>query len=226
MSTNDGVKSGVGATSEHYDDDYYAWQSRIGALSGELNSEKFSKYIKKSDRILDFGCGGGFLLEALDAASKVGVEINPAARKAANARGIETVPTIDEIPNESIDVVVSNHAIEHVESPMAIARSMRDKLKPNGLAVIVVPCERYDTEYYAGNIDMHLYTWSPVNIGNLFHCAGFQIIEVSRYTHRWPPFLMTIDRVFGRKICNFICHVYARMRPKLTQIRLVARKAA
>jgi SAM-dependent methyltransferase len=226
MTVNNSLKEQDKSVESYYDEKYYTWQMHSSGVGGSLEAEKFSEYINETCDILDFGSGGGFLLETLKSRSKIGVEINAVAARDAVGRGIKTVGTLQEVPNESIDVVISNHALEHVEAPMAIARAMRDKLRLNGLIIIVVPCERYDTQYFEHNRDRHLYTWSPVNLGNLFHYAGFEIIDVRRYAHRWPPGISMIDKALGRTICNIICYFYSIARPKLTQVRLVARKRA
>src|SRR5262245_66414015 len=49
----------------------------------------------RDDRI-EFGCGGGYLLHILRARSKVGVDVNPAARAQAARLGIETHATLAE----------------------------------------------------------------------------------------------------------------------------------
>jgi SAM-dependent methyltransferase len=209
---------------DHYDAAYFKFSSALGGLAGSLNAQNFSPFIKPTDAILDFGSGGGSLLLALDAREKLGLDINPHARQATRDLGIETVESLDDAPNDHFDVVISNHALEHAEAPFEIVRSFWTKLKPAGLAVVVVPCERYDTAYHPDNIDQHLYTWSPVNLGNLFHHAEFDVIDVRRIVHSWPPRIEVIDRVLGRKICNRICWAYALARPKLAQVRIVARR--
>jgi hypothetical protein len=73
------------------------------------------------------------------------------------------------------DVLISSHALEHTFDPFEKLKLTRRKLKPGGLAVLVVPCERYDTKYVEQNMDQHLYTWAPVNIGNLVRYAGFTV---------------------------------------------------
>lgn len=217
--------SGTGpptSIAEHYDAGYFQWQSAIGLLSGGLNAEKFSPYIKPTDSILDFGCGGGFLLMSLNAAKKTGVEINPYARAIAQKNGLHVVPDLSQVPDGSIDTLISNHALEHTPAPLEVVQAFHSKLKPGGRAVVVVPCERYDTAYIEGNIDQHLYTWSPVNLGNLFRHAGFRVDEVKRIPHRWPPAVDKIDKIFGRTVCNLVCRLYAYARPKLTQVGIVA----
>lgn len=57
MTTNDA------STSTHYDAEYFNWQKNIGAFGGWANSFKFKNSISKSDTVIDFGCGGGFLLK-------------------------------------------------------------------------------------------------------------------------------------------------------------------
>jgi SAM-dependent methyltransferase len=208
----------------HYDDVYFQWQSALGAFTGEMEAAKFAPHIRQSDAVLDFGCGGGFLLHSLNCSQKVGVEINPAGRQFAQRLGIDVVASIFEVSDASFDVVVSNHALEHVRCPYDVIKAVFDKLRPGGMAVFVVPCERYDTKYKPENIDRHLYTWSPMNLGNLFHLCGYDIKGVKRIPHRWPPYIQYIDRLLGRSVCNGVCVLYGLARPKLTQIQIVAQK--
>ena len=59
--------------SAHYNKDYFDWQKNIGAFGGWANSYKFKNTIKKCDVVLDFGCGGGFLLSNLVCKKKIGI---------------------------------------------------------------------------------------------------------------------------------------------------------
>jgi SAM-dependent methyltransferase len=42
------------------------------------------------------------------------------------------VPTLAEIADEAVDLVISCHALEHVESPIHILRELRRVLRPGG----------------------------------------------------------------------------------------------
>ena len=64
-----------------YNNEYYNWQKQIGIIGGKLNKFKFEKEVKETDVLMDFGCGGGYLLKELICKEKHGVEINPAAAK-------------------------------------------------------------------------------------------------------------------------------------------------
>ena len=56
----------VAKVSQHYDDAYFSWQKTIGEFGGWACLTMFADYIKPADRVLDFGCGGGYLLSRID----------------------------------------------------------------------------------------------------------------------------------------------------------------
>jgi SAM-dependent methyltransferase len=207
----------------HYDGDYFSWQRAMGEFSATASRHFFAPFIRKSDAVIDFGCGGGFLLAALDCRDRIGVEVNPAARAVAK-ECLPVVGDLGEIADEWADVVISNHALEHVSDPFEKLKLMVAKQKPGGLAIFVVPCERYDTPYVEGNIDQHLFTWSPVNLGNLFHHAGLTVLSCERIAHRWPPRAAQVQRLLGWPIFHGLCRIYAHVNARMTQIRVVARK--
>ena len=99
----------------HYDSTYFnKFQKKVGELGGKMNKFKFDKHIKETDTVLDFGCGGGFLLNNLGCKKKIGIEVNDFARNyCINKFGIDCFMSLDEIENNSIDVIISNHCLEH-----------------------------------------------------------------------------------------------------------------
>lgn len=212
------------AANAHYDDKYFAWQAGVGEFGGWANSTKFQRFVKTDDSVLDFGCGGGFLLENLNCRQRTGVEVNPTARARAEAHGIQTFASVDEVPDDSIDVIVSNHALEHVEWPLEILKKLRTKLKPGHLAVFVVPCESVDLAYRTDDINQHLYTWSPQSLANLFLRAGFEVDSCEPLKHRWPPNYRRYAKLGGRRLFDLACRVWARIDRSVSQVHLVARR--
>lgn len=208
----------------HYDAEYFNWQSSVGAFGGWANLEKFSGYVQRDSRVLDFGCGGGFLLKNLDCAKKVGVEINDAAVKVALENGVEVYDDVYSVPDNYVNVIISNNALEHTRNPFAILQELRNKLTIGGLAVFVVPCDAVTMRYLPGNIDRHLYSWSPMNIGNLFEEAGFAVVEARPYVSKWPPCHEKVAKIFGRRWFGMICRIYGRIDRSWTQVRIVARR--
>ncbi len=176
--------------SEHYDAAYWEYQSRIGKIGGQLNKFKFEKHILPESYVLDFGCGGGYLLNGLECARKIGYEINPNARRNAESLGIDTVSSFEELEDDSFDVVISNHALEHVPTPFETLKQLYRVLAPGGLIVLVLPCEQStDTEFNfnPNDINQHLYSWCPQTLGNLVKLAGFKIELCTTLRHKWTP---------------------------------------
>mgnify|MGYP006167272167 CR=1 FL=1 len=105
------------SSEKYYNDKYFNnYQKQIGLFGGKANLFKFEKYISDDNTVLDFGCGGGFLLNNLNCKKKIGVEINPIARNFCNSEfGIKRFEKLDQVTDKSIDVIISNHALEHCE---------------------------------------------------------------------------------------------------------------
>ena len=127
--------------SNHYNSNYFDWQSPDGAFGGWANQTKFNKYIQPEDIVLDFGCGGGFLLKNLNCKKRVGLEINPAAIEAAKKNGVEVYNRVVDIPDNSIDIIISENALEHALQPLEELKDLYKKLKTGGKIIFVVPCE-------------------------------------------------------------------------------------
>ena len=101
----------------YYDKKYFSEQKGISIDNVITIKHFFSKDIKKTDVVLDFGCGGGYLLESLDCKDKLGFDINKTALEKAEKGGIKTFDKLEEIKNESIDAIISNSALEHTPTP-------------------------------------------------------------------------------------------------------------
>ena len=217
--------------SKHYDKDYFDWQSSIGEFGGWANQSKFFEYISSNSRVLDFGCGGGFLLKGLNCVKKVGIEVNESAADTAKKNGIEVYRSVAEMPDDYVDVIISNHALEHTLHPLDELVSLYRKLQLGGRIIFVVPCESIGYSYKANDINHHLYSWSPMCIGNLFTEAGFSVIESKPYIHKWPgikyiwpKMYKFIAKVGGRRLFDIACRIYGRIERSWFQVRVVAEK--
>ena len=210
--------------SAHYDDDYFDWQSEAGEFGGWANQTKFIKYISKDDVVLDFGCGGGYLLKNLDCKKRYGVEINPAAAATAKKNGVEIFDNVEAIPNDSIDVIISNNALEHTLRPLDELKGLKKKLKVGGKIIFVVPCESISMRYKPNDVNHHLYSWSPMCMGNLFTEAGFSLIESKPYIHKWPRSSQLIRKIGGRWLFELSCRIHGRLSRSWFQVRAIGRR--
>jgi SAM-dependent methyltransferase len=210
--------------STHYNDRYFGWQASIGEFGGWAHQSKFSKYISADNQVLDFGCGGGFLLKNLRCRKRVGVEVNPSAAETAQKNGVEVFTRVQDVPDGYVDVVISNNALEHTLQPLEELKSLYKKLRPGGKAIFVVPCESITYRYKPNDINHHLFSWSPMCIGNLFSEAGFSILESKPYIHKWPPKYRIIAKLGGRTWFDIACRIYGRVERSWYQVRVVAEK--
>jgi SAM-dependent methyltransferase len=212
--------------SPHYDDKYFAWQAPLGEFGGWANQTKFAPYVTPQSRVLDFGCGGGYLLKGMNCATKVGVEVNPAAMEQARSNGLEVFGSVESVPDDYVDVIVSDNALEHTLHPLREVQALYKKLKPAGKIIFVVPCENISSFYEPNDVNHHLYSWSPMCIGNLFTEAGFSVIESKPYIHKWPPNFDRYVKLGGRRLFEIACRVYGRWERSWFQVRVVAEKKA
>lgn len=210
-----------GDAKEHYDFDYFQDQTRDGDLRGLVNAWKFQSLVSPGMELLDFGCGDGALLKALGGSN--GVEVNPHSRASAKARGFRIEEAIGAYEDASMDLVISNHCLEHVENPLAIVREMRRIIRQSGTLAIVVPCHRVNIAYRENDRDFHLFSWSAANLGNMVKLAGFDIVEARELRHRWPPKWRMILRYFGLGGFHIASRLWAFVDRSSSQVICIAR---
>ena len=183
--------------SKHYDAKYFAWHTSIGEFGGWANLTKFNPFVSPTDDVLDFGCGGGYLLKNLNCRKKLGVEVNTDAAQTARDNGIEVYERTSDVPPACVDLIISNNAHEHTLHPLQELRSLYPKLREGGRIVFVAPCESIWYAYASNDMKHHLYSWSPMCLGNLMSEAGYSLIESKPYIHKWPPKYRLIARLGG-----------------------------
>jgi SAM-dependent methyltransferase len=215
---------------DHYKDErgaaYYQYQRQGGLQRGTINARKFEAHIASSDTVLDFGCGGGSLLASLNCQRRIGVEINPAARQEASALNIEVYETLAQVDDGTVHKIISNHALEHVPYPLQALRECRTKLVPGGTLILCVPIDdwRMQRAVNVQDINRHLYTWTPLLLGNLLDEAGYKIESVKVYTHAWPPHWERLDRLLPVSLFDAVCTLYSALKHR-RQLIAVARNA-
>jgi SAM-dependent methyltransferase len=104
-------------------------------------------------RVLDVGCGTGFLLERLAERgyAGLGVDLSPESVEIAQRRLAEigaadrlraVVGSAYEPPEGPFDLITLTDVLEHLEDPVACLRALRERLSPGGLLVVSTPNRR------------------------------------------------------------------------------------
>lgn len=102
-----------------------------------------------SAKVLDIGCGLGYLLSALpESWQKYGYEVSDFAKNFINSNFAE-IKLIDDLYSREdeisdkyrdyFDVVICYHVIEHIEYPDVFMSNLRKIIKPKGILIIGTP---------------------------------------------------------------------------------------
>ncbi|UYN85596.1 MAG: class I SAM-dependent methyltransferase [Cyclobacteriaceae bacterium] len=145
---------------------------------------------------MDLGSSSGEFMElAADSGWRViGVEPSIEGVKAAKAKGLHVVQSPAEqlpFPDQSFDLVHSNHVFEHLADPMAAAKEAYRVLKPGGVVFIEVPNQFDNIQFFRyrlmGSVPVrernirsihHLVFFSRKSLRELLHRAGFENIVI------------------------------------------------
>jgi 2-polyprenyl-3-methyl-5-hydroxy-6-metoxy-1,4-benzoquinol methylase len=153
-----------------------------------------------SPRVLDVGCGTGFLLEQLAGRGfrGIGVDLSPESVEHANRRLAEIgaadrltaqVGSAYEPPDGPFDLIALTDVLEHLEDPRRCLAALRAQLAPDGLLVISTPnrrslpgARRWLAEHGVPGIRLNLapidewQTWTDLE----GHAASAGLVPVSR----------------------------------------------
>lgn len=128
-----------------YEGDYRRIYGDTGTVPfrSSLENERLSDYLRHFDikprRALEFGCGNGELLEELAdefGATVFGVELDPAMRQQAVARGVHTA---NHVVADGYDLVVMHHYLEHAPDLRDALEKAARVIAPGGYLYVSVP---------------------------------------------------------------------------------------
>lgn len=181
---------------------------------------------KVSGKILEFGAGLGQNLAVIDASEKWAVDINSASKDRCEAQGFKWVDSLDAVPEDYFDVIISRHSLEHVHSPNEVLSQLCRKIVTGGRFILVVPYEDMDIPRDIGNLDAHahLYAWSPMTIKNLLIETGWHLKSLK--IHNGMLFKRSLFFLsFGSNIFSFIRKAASKCLPlKSAEIVVVCEK--
>jgi len=141
-------------------------------------------------RILDVGCGEGFLLKELAALGfrrLMGVDPylaasgQPHPSVTLHACSLSALPAAD----ARFDIILFHHSLEHIAEQEDTLRAVRERLAPGGVCHIEVPVagceawEEYGTDWAELDAPRHLYLHTERSLRHLAARCGLQVAGVS-----------------------------------------------
>jgi len=142
-------------------------------------------------RLLDIGCGPGFLMEAARRRGWEVIGVDPsafAARYVSETFGLQVVTAAfdtAEFAEGSFDAITMIHSVEHVPDPIATVTRVRRLLRTSGVVFIETPNLECDEsrglgeKWYALNPSEHASLFSPATLALLLEKAGLRALEIS-----------------------------------------------
>lgn len=194
-------------------------------------------------RILDVGCGLGYLLSGVgDAWEKHGIELSRFAAEYASRHGRIHVGDLRSAayPTDHFDVVTLYHVIEHMYDPVSELEEIFRVLRPGGTLIVGTPdfdsamARRFGDKYRMLNDVTHVSLFSRESLDRCLWDHGFCVDRVefpyfeTRYFNREE-----LERVFDTtrisppfygNIMTFYCHKPVRS-PLLNSLALAGRLA-
>jgi SAM-dependent methyltransferase len=150
----------------------------------------FQRYVDPTNTVLEIACGYGEFLRHIDAARKIGVDLNPEAASCLPP-GVEfhhcSAEDLAVVAESSVDVCFSSNFFEHLPSKETLDRVLAEVLRvlrPGGTYIAMQPNLRYAPGEYWDYYD-HVLPLTHLSCAEAFAKAG---LEVTELVDRFVPF--------------------------------------
>jgi SAM-dependent methyltransferase len=188
--------------------------SLVDRLGVELSARRIRRYVRDltGKRVGDFGCGyeARFVqpfLDRVEGAILIDLALAPNLLAHPKVRGIEGIlpDVLEEVADDSLDVVLCISVLEHLWDPERALRHIRRVLAPGGVALINVPSwqgKRF-LEFSAFRLglspveemDDHKMYYDPKDLWPLLVQAGFRPHGIRCLRHKLGLNTFSVCRV-------------------------------
>lgn len=155
---------------------------------------------KSIGKLLDIGCGVGDFLHIAEQHGWqcTGVEPSEDAKAIATKRikaDILSSEDLEQIPNETFDVITMWHVLEHVDDLRWQVFQLQRLIKNNGRIVIAVPnYKSYDAEFYkekwaAYDVPRHLNHFNKETLVKIFKNNNLNLIDTNKL--KWDAYYIS-----------------------------------
>lgn len=183
----------------HYEtkESYSEWgvENRKEALKvcEEDDKRRFNQFkdIIQNKSWLDIGTGAGGILDYLSPVAETAVAVEPhnCTRNALVKLGYKVKSSLNEVENNSCDVITLFHVLEHITTPIATLKEIRTKMKVGSKLIIEIPHAR---DFLLSQCDLnefkaftlwseHLILHTRESLKTFLGEAGFTNIKISGF---------------------------------------------
>jgi len=164
-----------------YNQKYYLKRENSRAFKVEIKEIISLLNPKKSDRILEIGCGSGVLLKELEKykCSIIGIDVSKEAIEMAKKNTsiskliLSSTDKLD-FDNNSFDKIICQHIVEHLNNFDIVLEELKRILKNNGCLIIVTPNINYPDNNLFYDPD-HKHIFSLFELKKILENHGFII---------------------------------------------------
>lgn len=183
----------------------------------------------KRPRILDIGTGFGHVLHAFGElfpdSCRLAIEFNDYAVDHLDSLGIQVItePVERALPRleQTFDVIILSHVLEHLLEPRDILRMLYERLAPGGILYVEVPniptesLTRYPDNVWAPRCDEpHITFFTRDSLASLLRSEGLEVAfcdtagpqyrYISRLRFHLPPLRYTLQRMLPRRLFLYL----------------------
>jgi len=155
-----------------------------------LCQDWFQRWVPTDATVLDLGAGSCEFTNAIRAARRIAVDVNPDT-KAFAGPGVEVhdrlITDVTEVGDGEVDVVFSSNVLEHMPDKQTVLAALREAnrvLRPGGTLIVLMPNIRYLPGRYWDYFDHHT-PLTHLSLAEAFELAGF---GVTRSIPRFLPY--------------------------------------
>lgn len=191
----------VGYEKKYYELEKDQWwcKSRRELIFGLLKKES------KNAKILEIGCSGGYLLEALKRVGfggLAGVDISPVAVSLCRKKNLEAYVMDGSallFPDNEFDVIIASDVLEHIEDDKSALASWFRVLKPGGLLICFAPAYQFLWSYH-DVVNKHKRRYILHKLYSLAQESGFRVRKASYWDFFLFPAVLAVrsmQRIFS-----------------------------
>ncbi|MDX2027154.1 MAG: class I SAM-dependent methyltransferase [Alphaproteobacteria bacterium] len=162
----------------------------------------FGRPVEGSTRVLDFGAGLGTLSKIFYRKTGVkpdAVEIDPNQRSETARQGFPTYASLADAPS-GYDLIFTSNVLEHIEDDEGVLKTLRERLKNNGILLIYVPAFEFLWTSMDDKVG-HVRRYHRKDLRDRLQKAGYEILHIS-YRDSLGFFLSILFKFIGSKQGN------------------------